>query len=174
MAWHVVSVNSRMELEIANRISAAGFIAHCPTYLKRYGIVRRGRHFYSQKIDVLFPSYIFLQRTWINDDDDDAFRYSEFETSKTRLTVFRRRLISDEQMTVVNSTANDLSLMQSRTKVSLKIKRGELMRLLHGDWTGKTVRAKCDERSGRVKIEFEDHKDWHPITVPADALERIA
>ena len=132
-----------------------------------------GRHFYSQKIDPLFPSYVFLKRTWDADDDDDAFRKSIFETSKIRLTLIGGALISDEQMSAVNSTANELSMIQSRVRSGLKIKRGEVMRLIYSDLSGKRVVVKCDERNGRVKIDFVDHPGWPAVEVSARSEERV-
>lgn len=167
MNWHVVSLNTRQEIETAKRISDAGFVARCPVFVKKSGHHRGGKHFFRTRVEPLFPAYIFVQA-------DDAFQKHLFETSKVRLTVFRKKLLSEMQMEMIESTALNLTAMQNRTHVPLKIKRGELMRILYGEWQGKLVKASCDERNGRVKIEFQDEPEWRDVNVAADRLERVA
>lgn len=118
-------------------------------------------------MEPLFPSYIFVRA-------DGAFHKDKFETAKVRLTVFRKQLLTDSQMEMIQSTALSLTAMQNRTHTPLRIKRGELMRIIYGDWQGKIVSAKVDERNGRVTIEFKDEPGWPVVNVAADRLERVA
>lgn len=147
MNWHVVSVNSRSELEITERINSAGFVAVCPTWIKKYGLRRRGQEFFSTRIEVLYPRYFFVAQ---NND----FRPEDFESSKTRLTVFRKGLLTDEAMSVINSVALDLTMAQTKMTHSLAIKRGDMMQVLHGALQGEPVEV-LQVRKERILIRFK-------------------
>ena len=162
--WHVVSVNSRMEIETANRINDGGFIAHCPTFQKKYGGRNGARHFLKLKIEPLFPSYIFVQR-------DDAFRKDLFETTKVKLIVFRKQLLTDAQMTVINCTANDLTLAQSQSVRAIPIKRGDVMQILHGAMRGEPVDV-LEARKARVLVGFKDRPGFRPVWINSSSLAR--
>ena len=162
MNWHVVSVNSRMEIEIAERINSAGFTALCPTWIKKSGHHRGGKHFFRTRIEVLFPCYFFVAQ-------DDAFRKEHFESSKAHLTVFRKRLLTDEAMQMVQSTAMALTMAQSQTTHSLVIKRGDLMQILHGAMQGEPVEV-LQARKDELLIRWKDKPGWRDAWVSRAAL----
>ena len=162
MAWHVVSVNSRTELEITKRISDAGFISHCPTWVRKCGHHIGGRHFFKTRIEVLFPTYLFVA-------EDIGFRKEEFESSKTRLTVFRKRLLTDEAMAMINSTANDLTAAQSKMTHSLTIKRGDVMQVLHGALQGEPVEV-LQVRRDRILIRLKRVERFTQVEINASSL----
>ena len=164
MNWHVVSVNSRQEIEIARRISDAGFISHCPTWVKKYSICRRGRHYPSTKIEVLYPRYLFIA-------ENPNFRATDFESSKTRLTVFRNRLLTDEAMAMINSVALDLTMAQTKLTHGLAIKRGDMMQILHGALQGEPVEV-LQVRKERILIRFRRAglETFRTIEIGAESL----
>lgn len=162
--WHAVMCNSRMEIEIAERINSGGVIAHCPTYQKKY---RTGRHtavFFKTAKSPLFPSYIFV-------DADASFDKEKFETSVIRLMVFRRCVIRADQMDVINLTASDLTAAQARSASPLRIKRGDIMRVLHGAMAGKTAKALNEIRGELIDVEFADYPG-RSVKVRVDSLAR--
>lgn len=164
MNWHVVSVNSRQELEVSKRISDAGFISTCPTWVKKYSVCRRGRHYPSTKIEVLYPRYLFVA-------ENPNFRATDFESSKTRLTVFRKGLLTDEAMTLIQLTANDLTMAQQKMTNSLTIKRGDVMQVLHGALQGEPVEV-LQVRRERVLIRFKRAglETFRQIEIGAESL----
>ena len=162
MNWHVVSVNSRQEIEIARRISEAGFIATCPTWVKKIGQRRRGEQFFSTRIEVLFPCYLFVAENF-------AFRPDQFESSKTRLTVLRKGLLTDEAMSVIQSTAMELTMQQTKMTTSLVIKRGDLMQILHGAMQGEPVEV-LQARKDQLLIRWKDKPGWRDAWVSRAAL----
>lgn len=164
MSWHVVSLNSRMEIETAARINSAGFVAHCPVFEKRIRCGRRGRGFMKLKTEPLFPGYIFVQR-------NDAFTKDLFETSKVKLMVFRKSFVTDAQMSVINSTALDLTMAQSKTVQALKIKRGDVMQILHGAMQGEPVDV-LEVRRETIKVVLKRFSGAVPVTINAGSLGR--
>ena len=162
--WHVVSVSTRQEIETAARINSAGFIAHCPVYQKKYRATRRDKHFFKTRIEPLFPAYIFIR-------PDAAFRIDKFETSKARLSVFWKTLLTDDVMAVINSTALDLTMAQSKTAGVLPIKRGDVMQILHGAMQGEPVEV-LEARRERITVILKRFAGAFPITINASSLGR--
>ena len=162
--WHVVSVSTRQEIETASRINSAGFIAHCPVYQKKYRTGRRARVFLRTKIEPLFPGYLFVR-------SDAAFQKDFFETSKVRLMVFRKQLLTEQQMAVINSTALDLTMAQSKTAGALPIKRGDVMQILHGAMQGEPVEV-LEARRERITVVLKRFAGAFPITINASSLGR--
>lgn len=162
--WWVVSVNSRTEIETARRISEAGFIAQCPTWVKKSGHHFGGRHSIKTKIEVLFPCYLFVAV-------DPKFNKDVFESSKTRLTVHRKRTLTDETMTFINSTANGLTMAQTKVTHSLTIKRGDLMQILHWALQGEPVEVLKAKRN-QILVAFKDKPGYRPIWIDAAQLGR--
>ena len=162
--WHVVSVSTRQEIETASRINSAGFVAHCPTYQKKYARHRGGRYFSRSLTVPLFPGYIFVSV-------DDAFRKDLFERANLRLMVFRKNMISEGQMAVINSTALDLTLAQSKTHRVLPIKRGDVMQILHGAMQGEPVEV-LEARREKITVILKRFAGAFPITINASSLGR--
>lgn len=166
MNWHVVSLNSKMELETAQRISDAGFIASCPVWIKKCGHHRNGKHIFQTRVEVLFPRYFFVAQ-------DDAFRKEKFETSKVRLTVFRKRLLNDEAISMINSTALELTMAQSKVPHGIAIKRGDVMQILHGALQGEPVEI-LHVRKERVLIRLKraGFESASSVEIGAESLGR--
>ena len=167
MNWQTMAVTNGWEVKTAERISKAGFVAHCPVYEKKYRSRRRGAIFLVDPKAPLFSGYIFVV-------PDPHFRREKFETTRVTLARVRGGLISDAQMTMINSTAMELSMIQSRTFAPVKIKRDELMMLVNGNWAGKIVKVRHDEKGGWVGIDFVDHPEWRPIKVARESLVRAS
>ncbi len=162
MSWHVVSVNSRSELEITQRISDAGFIAVCPTWVRRSTRSRNGKHLISTKIEVLFPRYLFVA-------ENNDFRPERFESSKTRLTVFRKRLLTDEALSMIQSTALDLTMAQQKVTHGIAIKRGDMMQILHGALQGEPVEV-LQVRKDRILIRLKRLERFTSVEIGAESL----
>lgn len=162
MNWHVVSVNSRTELDVTAKINGAGFVAHCPTYVKKIQRGRWSRQFIQTRVEVLFACYIFV-------GENSDFRPGDFESSKTRLTVLRKGLITDEAMAMINSTANDLTMQQSKMTHSLVIKRGDLMQILHGAMQGEPVEV-LQAKKDQLLVRWKDKPGWRDAWVSRAAL----
>lgn len=162
MNWHVVSVNSPREIEITQRINSAGFAAVCPTWIKKFGHHRGGRHFFQTRVEVLFPRYLFVA-------ENIDFRKEEFESSKAHLTVFRKRLLTDEAIQMVQSTAMQLTLAQSNMTHSLVIKRGDVMQILHGAMQGDHVEI-LQARKEALLVRFKMRPEWKDAWVSRAAL----
>lgn len=162
--WHVVSVTSRMELDTVARISQAGLIAHCPTFQKKYRTGRRARLFLRTRIEPLFTGYIFVR-------ENAAFRKDNFETSKVRLMVFRKTLLTEEQMTMINSTALELTLASEQLPGAFPIKPGDLMQILHGAMQGDHVEV-LRARKDQILVSFKAEKraGWRPAWINRTAL----
>ena len=150
--WHVVSVTSRMELDTVARINSGGFIAHCPTYQKKYRAGRRSRIFLRTRIEPLFTGYIFVRA-------DAAFRKDKFETSKVRLMVFRKQLLSEDEMERIKMLAEQLTAAQDVRVQPIPIKRHEVLQIIHGDRMGDRVKA-IEVLRERIKVEFLDRPEW--------------
>ena len=163
MSWHVVTVNSRQEIETAARINNAGFIAHCPTYEEKFEQHRNGRHSFRLRTVPLFTRYFFIRV-------DDAFRKDEFETVTVRLTVIRKRMITDAEMSMINLTALDLTNKQSKVVEPIKINKGDVMKIIDGITAGKIVKA-IRVVGSEVEVEFEEYPG-RPVKVSADRLAR--
>lgn len=164
MDWHVVSLNSGAEQRTVARINSAGFVAHCPTFVARLRIRLRGEVMTRTKILPLFPTYGFIR-------PDAAFRKDIFEDSKTRIVFLPNGYVSDGQMTVINSTALELTSAGVRGNDALKIKRGDLMQLLHGAMAGEPVEA-LEVRKAQILIGFKDKPGWQPVWVSRQSLGR--
>ena len=162
MNWHVVSVNSRSELEITERINSAGLIAVCPTWIKKYSVVRRGRHYASTKIEVLYPRYLFVAQ-------NIQFVPSKFESAKTRLTVFRKGLLTDEAMNVIQSVALDLTMAQTKMTHGLVIKRGDVMQILHHALQGEPVDI-LEARKNKILVRLKVRPEWKEFWVDRASL----
>ena len=162
MDWHVVSVTSRMELETVRRINSGGFVAHCPVYQKKYARRDRGRYLARIKIEPLFPGYIFVQR-------DDVFRKDAFETTKIKLMVFRKALLTDAQMSVINSTALGLTMAAQQITSAASIRRGDLLQLLHGAMQGEPVEA-LQVRKDQILIRWKERVGWRDAWINRTAL----
>ena len=162
MNWHVVSVNSRQELEITERINSSGLIATCPTWVKKYNSHHGHRHLIKTRIEVLFPCYLFV-------GENINFRPEKFESSKTRLTVLRKGLLTDEAMNVIQSTALGLTMAQQKATHGLQINRGDVMQLLHCALQGEPVEV-LEARKTRVFIRFKYKPEWKDAWVDRTAL----
>lgn len=164
--WHVVSVTSRMELDTVARINSGGFVAHCPTYQKKYRAGRRSRIFLRTRIEPLFTGYIFVRA-------DAAFRKDKFETSKVRLMVFRKSLLTEEQMTVINSTALELTMASHQSSAAFPIRPGEIMQILHGAMQGDHVEV-LRARKDQILVSFKAEKraGWRPAWINRTSLGR--
>lgn len=167
MNWQTMAVTSGWEVKTAERINSSGFIAHCPVYVRKFRSRRRAPTYLVDATAPLFSGYIFIV-------PDPNFRREKFETTRVTLSRVRGGLISDEQMRVINSTALELTMIQSKTYAPVKIKRDELMMLVNGNWAGKMVKVRHDEKGGWVGIDFVDHPDWRPVKVPRERLVRAS
>ena len=159
-----MSVSTRQEIETAARINSAGFIAHCPVYQKKYRTGLRARVFLRTKIEPLFPGYLFVR-------SDAAFTKDLFETSKVRLMVFRKQLLTEQQMAVINSTALDLTLAQSKAGGVLPIKRGAVMQILHGAMQGDSVEV-LEAKKDSLLIRWKERPGWRDVWINASSLGR--
>lgn len=166
MDWHVVSVASRMELETVRRINLGGFVALCPTWVKKSAHHRNGRHFFSSRVQVLFPTYIFLK-------PNAAFRRDIFEDSRTRLYFLPNGWISDAQMTEINNMANKLTLEQSRTIEPVVFARGEAVQVLTAAMAGKQLKVLEVRRKGsKLLVEFVERAGSYPFEVDSSSVTR--
>lgn len=157
MNWHVVSVNSRMEIETAQRINSAGFNSYCPTWLKKIRRPNRGGVFFRSKIEPLFPSYIFIA-------EDAAFRKDEFETERLRLTVFHKVLLTDAQLAEVRLIEMKVASEMMKTKVAFKVDVGDVMQIIEGLMMGEPVEVERVDR-GRLLVHRKLQKDARPFWI---------
>lgn len=162
--WHVVSVTSRMELDTVARINSGGFVAHCPTYQKKYRAGRRSRIFLRTRIEPLFTGYIFVR-------ENAAFRKDNFENSKVRLMVFRKTLLTEAQMTVINSTALELTMASQEFPMACPVKPGDILQILHGAMQGDDVEV-LRARKDQVLVSFKRRAGWRPAWINRTSLGR--
>lgn len=162
MSLLVYTVTSGWELKTTERILSAGFNATCPIYSKKYRVRLRGMNLFKLRNDPLFSGYIFIE-------PDEAFRKEKFETTRVHLQRVRGGMISPAQMSVINSTAMELSLAQSQTTHSLVIKRGDLMQILHGAMQGEPVEV-LQARKDELLIRWKDKPGWRDAWVSRAAL----
>jgi transcription antitermination factor NusG len=165
IGWHVAAVNTRLEIETADRINSAGFVAYCPTWEKKSGHHRGTRHFFKTKREPLFPSYLFVQR-------DAAFSVDQFQTEKSWLTVFWGcRLISEDEMKKIRALATSLTEAQSRTIHMLPIKRGDMLQVIHGLMTGDRVKV-LRTAQAQIEVAFLDKPGYRPAWINRSSLAK--
>lgn len=162
MGLLVYTVTSGWELKTTERILSAGFNAHCPIYSKKYRTRRRAVNLFQMRNEPLFAGYIFIE-------PDAAFRKEKFETTKVHLLRVRGGMISSDQMTVIQSTAMELTLAQSITTEGLVIKRGDVMQILHGAMQGDHVEI-LQARKEALLVRFKMRPEWKDAWVSRAAL----
>jgi transcription antitermination factor NusG len=166
MIWQVVTVNSRMEIETASRINSTGFIAHCPTYVKKIRHGRWAAEYFRTRVLPLFPTYIFIR-------PDDAFRKDIFEDSKTRLYFLPNGFVTDDQMTGINAMANKLTLEGSRTVEPINFKPDEIVQVLHAAMAGKPVKVlEVLRKSGKLRVQLTEHPGSMPFVIDSTSVAR--
>ena len=164
--WHVVSVTSRMELDTVARISQAGFVALCPTYIAKSRIRVRERVIVRTKIRPMFPTYAFIR-------PDAAFRKDIFEDSKTRIVFLPNGFITDEQMADINAMANKLTLEQSRVSEPIVFRPGESVQVLTAAMAGKQLKVLEVRRKGStLLVQFVERSDSYPFEVDSNSVTR--
>lgn len=163
--WCAMTVTGGWEVKTVERINSGGFIAHCPVYSKKYRARWRGSNLMRVRSEPLFGGYIFVQH-------DAAFRKGKFETTQVMLGFIRGGFISDAQMSVINSTAMELTLAQSKATVSLAIKRGDVMQILHGAMQGEPVEA-LQARKDQVLIRWKERIGWKDAWINRSSLGRV-
>lgn len=164
--WHVVSVTSRMELDTVARISQAGFVAHCPTYVAKSRIRMHGRVIIRTKIRPLFQTYAFIV-------PDASFRKDIFEDSKTRICFLPNGLITDEQMTDINAIANKLTLEGSRTMEPIVFKQDEIVQVLHAAMAGRPIKVLEVLRKGKqLRVQWTEYPNSHPFVIDAASVAK--
>ena len=164
--WHVVSVTARQEIETVSRINSAGFIAHVPTYVKKYRRASRGPVFFRVKTEPLFPTYIFIR-------PDAAFWKDAFEDSKTRLYFLPNGFVNDEQMAGINSMAMKLTLEGSRASEPIVFKPNEIVQVLHAAMAGKPVKIlEVLRKRGKLVVQFTEHPGSHPFVIDSGSVAK--
>ena len=158
----VVRVPSGTEFVVADRIAKAGYATVCPQYMERLRPSRGRVWVRASVIRPLFPTYIFVRH-------DPDFRPAKFETTRIRLQVFRSRLVTDAEMTLINEVAMERSVSDARGKVRQPIKRGDVMELLHGILRGEPVDV-LHVRKERIIVQLRRKPSAVPIEVRADSL----
>lgn len=160
--WCALTVTGGWELATVRRISEAGFEAHCPVYSKKYRVRGRAPNLFRIKSEPLFPTYVFLRPA-------PNFRREKFETTRVSIIRVRGGFITDEQMTLINLTANELTMIQSKTTQSMVVRRGDVMQILHGAMQGEPVevlQAKKDE----ILIRWRERAGWRDVWINRTAL----
>lgn len=170
--WHVVSVTSRMELDTVARISQAGFVAHCPTFQKKYGPRRRGAHLF-RTVDVpLFPSYILTDR-------DAALRIEKFVTPSVWLSVHWNSLLTQDHVDFFEEVAKDMTnangdleaYRMAKMPKPAKIDIGDIVQILHGAMQGDHVEV-LRARKDQVLVDFKRRAGWRPAWINRTSLGR--
>lgn len=162
--WHVVSVSTRQEIETASRINSAGFIAHCPTYIRRRRVWRHGKFSFQQETAALFPGYIFLLHV-------PSFRKEKFETMRVRLSIFFGATLSEDHMEKINSTALEVAAQQAAGAQRVKIRAGEVMQIIHGVMMGEPVEVLRVSRD-TVLVQLKRFAGARPVAINASSLGR--
>lgn len=162
----VVRVPGGTEFTVADRIAKAGFASVCPQYMERLKPSGRRLWVRASVIRPLFPTYIFVRH-------DPDFRPAKFETTKIRLQVFRSRLVTDAEMTLINKVAMERSVSDARGVTRQPIKRGDVMELLHGILRGEAVDV-LHVRKERIIVQLRRQPNAVPIEVRADSLGAVA
>lgn len=164
--WHVVSVTSRMEMDTVARISQAGFVAHCPTFVEKVRRGRWSRAFFRTKIRPLFPTYAFIR-------PDAAFRKDIFEDSKTRIVFLPNGFITDEQMADINAIANKLTREGSKTMEPIVYKPDEIVQVLHAAMAGRPVKVLEILRKGnQLRVQWTEHPNSFPFVIDAASVAK--
>ena len=165
--WQVASITARQEIETVSRINSAGFIAHVPTFVKKYRRASRGPVFFRVKTEPMFPTYIFTR-------PDAAFRKDIFEDSRTRLYFLPNGFVTDEQMTEINSMAMKLTLEGSRAVEPIVFKPGEAVQVLTAAMAGKQMKVlEVRRKGGKLLVEFVDRPGSYPFVIDSGSVAKV-
>lgn len=160
--WCALTVTTGWEVKTVERISEAGFVAHCPVFQKKYRIRGRAPNLHRIKFEPLFAGYIFLKPA-------PNFRREKFETTRVSIARVRGGPITDAQMTLINATALELTMLQSKTTHGVEIRRGDVMQILHGAMAGEPVEA-LQVRKDQVMIRWKERAGWKDVWINRTAL----
>lgn len=155
-----------MEIETVRRINSAGFVAHCPTFIKKYRTTRKAGHFFKTRTEPLFSTYIFIK-------PDAAFRSDIFEDSRTRLYFLPNGYVTNAQMTDINAMANKLTLEGSRTGEPIVFKPGEIVQALHAAMAGKPIMVlEVLRKGGKLRVQLTEHPGSHSFVIDSGSVAK--
>ena len=172
--WYAIKTNSGSEFFVADRINSIGRIAHVPKYFERQRKRNGKPTYFSEHERPLFATYLFAKL-------DDTFRKEKIETSRVRLTIIRKKPLTDGHMSLFNEVAlamtaagGDIEEYRLRNMPKPKaIGKGDIMKLLHGAMRGETVEVLVALKN-RITVQLQRFPGSMPVDVKADALGRVA
>ena len=156
--WHAVRVFAGVEFSVAEKISAAGFDAYCPTYQTRQRSRYARKEVLRQVERALFPGWLFVRK-------HEQFRKRMFETSRTSLQVFYNPLVSEDRIEAIRSTAEAASRWRVTDGDFGLIVRGAL-----GGELAKVIRV----RGQRAVVDVLRQGHHAVMTLPVGDLERVS
>lgn len=156
--WHAVRVFAGVEFSVAEKISAAGFDAYCPTYQTRQRSRYARKEVLRQVERALFPGWLFVRK-------HERFRKQAFESSRTSLQVFYSPLVSEDRIEAIRSTAEAASRWRVTDGDFGLIVRGAL-----GGELAKVIRV----RGQRAVVDVLRQGHHAVMTLPVDDLERVS
>jgi transcription antitermination factor NusG len=162
--WYAVSVTPRYEIDTAKRISESGVVAYCPTVEKKYRQRRHVAEFSRVKFRPLFGGYIFIQ-------PDASFRKDAFEDSRTKLIVWWRVRVSEQQMDIVRETETALAEAAKKTPGGVIVRAGDVVALRNALFAGESLQV-LEVRKNKLVVQSA--RMVRPVTVKADQVERVA
>lgn len=121
IGWWAVRVTGGWEFSTSDRISNAGFESYCPQFIERQRRWTSSGYIFSQVKTPLLRNYIFVRC-------DAAFRKDKFDTSKVTLSVLRKKMVTDEELTLVNEVALAQSLSAAKGERP-KFEPGQILEL---------------------------------------------
>lgn len=167
--WYVVFSKPRQEAVALENLERQGFVA----WLPRLSVTRRHRERWVERIEPLFPRYLFVHVD-VGETDVSPIRSTRGCTGLVRIDG-QPAPIPEPVIDWLRSTADpETGLCGVGRRLAARLQPGDRVRVFSGPFEGAEGLLEAPRGTDRALVLLRILNDSCRVTVPADQLGRVA